>query len=137
MLAAFTGPARAETPLHKAVWKGDIALIEALIAGGADPNSRNEGFTLLHMAGFNDNPAVIEALLEAEADPEARDKHGFTPLHAAAEYNNPAVVEALIAGGADPKARTIDGQFPFDYAKNNKALQGTDVYWRLNEARFE
>ena len=61
-----------------------------------------------------------------------------TPLHAAAFFNNnPAVIEALIAGGADMKARTKGGKTPFHYAKDNKALWGTDVYWRLNEARFE
>ncbi len=35
-------------------------------------------------------------------------------------------------------AALIDaGETPFDYTKDNKALRGTDVYWRLNEARFE
>ena len=55
----------------------------------------------------------------------------------AARKDNLAIVEALIEAGADMKARDADGNAPFDHAKDNKALHGTDVYWRLNEARFE
>ena len=107
MLAAFTAPVRAATPLHKA-------------------------------AVLTSNPAVIEALIAGGADPKACTERGFTPLHAAAkESDNPAILETLIAAGADMKARTRGGKTPFHYAKDNKALQGTDVYWRLNEARFE
>ena len=108
MLAAFAGAARAEiTPLHKAAWAGDLAVVEKLIAAGADPNARGG-------------------------------EYGFTPLRVAADNNeNPALVKALIAGGADPNARDKAGLLPFDYARGNKALKGTDVYWRLNEARFE
>ena len=31
--------------------------------------------------------------------------------------------------------RTPPGRLPLDYAEDNKALKGTDAYWRLNEAR--
>ena len=49
----------------------------------------------------------------------------------------PSVIAALMEGGADPAVRDEDGKFPFDYAKGNRALRGTDVYRRLNDARFE
>ncbi len=38
--------------------------------------------------------------------------------------------------GADPNALDFDGKIPWDYAKENEALKGTDAYWRLNELRF-
>ena len=49
----------------------------------------------------------------------------------------PSVTAALIEASADPGARDDGGKAPFDYAKDNAALQGTTIYWRLNEGRFE
>ena len=39
--------------------------------------------------------------------------------------------------GADPMTRNAAGETPWDLAQANKALKGSDAYWRLNEARFE
>ena len=80
---------------------------------------------------------LVVAVLVACVDPNARDEGGLTPLHLAAMKNPaPSVVEALIESGTDIAARDADGRTPFDYAKDNEALRGTEVYWRLNEARF-
>ena len=49
----------------------------------------------------------------------------------------PSVVETLVEAGADPADRDEDGKTPFDYMEDNEALRGTDVYRRLNEARFK
>ena len=43
----------------------------------------------------------------------------------------PAVVALLLDRGADVTLRDNDGKLPVDYAAENKALQGTDVYGRL------
>ena len=106
MLAAFTAPARADTPLHEMARLGaDPEWIEMLIADGADPNTRTkervtefggQPVNNLHVAGC---PLI---------------GGGETPLHKAASYSdNPATVEALIAGGADPHARIkSSGQCP-------------------------
>ena len=68
---------------------------------------------------------------------EERAASGDTPLHRAALFNkNPAVITALLDAGADPKARNADGMTPWDCAKDNEALKGSDAYWRLNDARF-
>ena len=77
-------------------------------------------------------------LLAAGANPNARIKDGRTPLHvAAAKFSKtPAVAEALLAAGADPAAKDKEGKTPWHYAKENAALKGTEVYWRLNDGRF-
>ena len=107
------------TPLHWAAWLNeDRAVIEALLAAGADVQARNgTGGRPLHNAGHNANPEVAEALLAAGADVGARDDTGATPLHHAAFGSaNPAVVEALVAAGADVQARTDSGETPLHLA---------------------
>ena len=125
--ALAAGPAAA---LFEAAASGTASEVKAALAAGADPGARNRtlGNTPLHVAAtFNANPSVIVALIEGGADPGARDAAGETPLHNAALYNaNPSVIVALIEGGADP-GRSEDGTTPFDYAKHNEALKGTDA----------
>lgn len=60
-----------------------------------------------------------------------------TLLHDAARTGDFSEVKALTKAGADPKARAEYGRIPFDYADDNKALQGTNAYRRLKEGRFE
>ena len=96
------------------------------------------GGTPLHRAAaISQTPEVVTALVNAGADPNARDGDGFTPLHlAAAQSQTPEIVTALVNAGADPNARTGDGRTPFELIPEDSPLKGTDVYWRLNEARF-
>ena len=84
---------------------------------------------------------MVTALLDAGADLEVRAAltpalRGLTPLHLAARYA-PSLIAVLLDAGADPRAKAEDGRVPWDFVKDNPALKGTDVYWRLNEGRFE
>ena len=58
-------------------------------------------------------------------------------LFVAALVGSASEVKAALAAGADPGARDDDGKFPFDHAKDNEALKGTDAYRLLKEGRFE
>ena len=49
---------------------------------------------------------------------------------------DPGVVQALLAAGTELEARNSACPTPWNLAQENEALQGTDAYWRLNEARF-
>ena len=82
---------------------------------------------------------LVLTLAEAGAEPNAPDgKGGWTPLHLAAWFNTkPSVVAALLAVGADPAARDDTGKTPWDYARENAALEGTPPYWRLQEEGAE
>ncbi len=74
------------TPLDLAsLYYGGIAVVEALLAGGADPGSAgaprdDDGHSPLHHATMTLQMEVIMALLEAGADPETVDLEGNTPL---------------------------------------------------------
>ena len=110
-----------------------------LVQAGADLKALTEaGLTPLQLAaGSNNNPDVIAALMESWADPKARDNFGMTPLHHAAEFRkNPAVIAELVDAGADPKARDNAGKTPWDYVKDREPIKGSDVHWRLNDAKY-
>ena len=118
------------TPLHGAAWHsgwntwdelqpsgpwavyGDTAVVEALLAAGADVQARDRsGYTPLHAAAaLNKNPTVLELLLLAGADPDARNSNDETALDLAfrrpplekrevlRSYPIPAAVRALQRG---------------------------------------
>jgi ankyrin repeat protein len=66
----------------------------------------------------------------------ARDDDGQTPLHCAAWLGTPKNIAALLAAGAEVNARDKDGKTPFDFAEDNPKVKGTDVYWKMNDARY-
>ena len=67
----------------------------------------------------------------------ASDANGMTPLHfAAARTRAPEVIRALLDAGADAAAMDSQGKVAWHHARDNAALKGTEVYWRLNEERF-
>ena len=127
-LAAFEG--RAGPMLHTAAEMGNPLVVNALIAGGADPNARDElGDTALHAAARRGSLWAVDALIEAGADPKARDGRGRLP------FDYAKGLEAL--QGKDLCAP----KWPIHWRRRagcgNEALRGTDAYWRLNEGRFE
>jgi len=86
----------------------------------------------------NLNPKVTTTLIGFGADVNARTEDGDTALLLVAKYGtNAEIITILIDSGADGVAVDQDGKTPFDLAKENKALVGTDAYWALNELRFK
>jgi len=92
--------------------RGDVDLVDALLALGADPNRRSDwwagGFSPLHAA----TGVVGDRLLEAGAIPDAC---------AAARLDRPDLLAAMIA--ADPSCvheRGGDGQTPLHFARSRR-----------------
>ena len=100
---------------------GDLGAVEALIAAGADPNARIDGYPALQFAVGDGTVEVVEALLAAGADVNAfgewvpgccQDRD--TALHQAVRYwhmcddhiiefcsKRAKVIQVLLAAGAD------------------------------------
>lgn len=114
--------------------------VTTLVRAGGDPNAQDEkGLTPLHYAARHSKyPTIITSLINAGANVSLKANHGLTPLHVAAALSKtPTVVVVLLDAGANPKTQDKSGKTPWDYAKQNPALKGTEVYWRLNDARFK
>ena len=117
------------TPLHHAVWKNDLPMIEVLLNAGAYVDARVNGNTpLLEAAGKSDNPAIYNTLLEAGADVNALSNNWDTPLHELARFNSDlghqsvALAKILIDAGADMNARQRHGFTPLHFAARRVAL---------------
>jgi len=94
------------TPLLVAASNGDLALVNRLLKGGANPNVRNQlNTTPLLEASFHGNTQIIKALLEAGADPNLAGPDGETPLMLLARGDNVAAAKLLLDKGANPRAR--------------------------------
>jgi len=116
------------TPLHHAASWSSPAVVEALLAAGADLEDRSgnlgiheyfmpAGQTPLHWAAGAGATAVVETLLAAGADVNARDRGGSTPLIEAAHWApTPPMLGSLLAAGAEVNARDLDRVAPLHFA---------------------
>ena len=113
-------------------------MIALLYKAGAFLSEENVNENLLLKAArFNTDPDVFSLLVERGYDINATTPHGQTPLMKAALYTtNPHVIIRLLALGADPRAADETGMTAVDYARHNKDLKNTEVYWKLNEAAY-
>src|SRR4030095_3330239 len=74
------------TALHWAARQGDVELVAALVAAGANPRAttRFGSYTPLHLAAERGSAAIATALLGAGSPVDARTNTGATPLMLAA-----------------------------------------------------
>ena len=100
------------TPLALACLNGNLAIVEALLAAGADPNAvqTHSGETALMTAARTGAAPVVRALLDKGADVNAKEPtRGQTALMLAASEQHPEVIRLLIQRGADVHARSLSG----------------------------
>ena len=104
--AADTTDGSDSTPLLVAASKGDLALVNRLLKGGANPNAKNKlNTTPLLEAAFQANTEIIKALMEAGANPNVAGPDGQTALMLIARGDNVAAAKLLLDKGANPNAR--------------------------------
>jgi ankyrin repeat protein len=114
----------------------DVMLI--LLRAGADPNAKVSHDTPMFRAVKQNHKEIVLLLIGYGADvnaPSGYDDH--SPLHQAVVEENKEIIMLLLEAGADGTAIDKNEHTPFDLARDSEALKGTDVYWILNEARFE
>lgn len=123
-----------KTPLHYAVTYGATAMIDLLLASGADINAAdNTGLTPLHVAAMLDRTNQAQALIEKGADIEARDSFGDTPLHTAALFGHPRMVELLAKAGADLAALNNNKLTPLECARQQRKTPAADLIATLTQ----
>lgn len=100
-----------ESPLFDAIRKGNKAVLEELLAKGADVNAKGiYGRTPLYAAVSSGLKDIAELLLAKGADINAQNENGMTPLHMAVDAGKNDAVEFLLANGADINIKNDQGE---------------------------
>ncbi|KAJ4458073.1 putative Nucleoside phosphorylase [Paratrimastix pyriformis] len=87
--------------LHMAAQFADAAVVEALVAAGAQLEAPDgAGRTPLWVAAWNGKADCVKALLDHGAVVEAPDQGGWRALHAACDQGQAASARVLLQGGA-------------------------------------
>jgi len=97
-----------DTDLVDAARRGEVEVVQTLLAKGADVNAaEGDGLTALHAAAEQGHVEVAELLISAGAELEASTRIGqYTALHLAARRGHGSVVQVLVGAGADVYATT-------------------------------
>jgi ankyrin repeat protein len=118
------------TALHWAARHGDVDLVTALLASGANAKSTTTlgAYTPLHLAAERGAGPIVGALLRAGATADARTTTGATPLMLAAAAGDRATISALVDAGADLNRRETDRlQTPLIFATANNRLDAVKL----------
>lgn len=122
-----------QSALTRAALAGNVAVIDALISGGADVEHREAapGRTVLQLV-IDEAPSieVMQALIAAGADLDAVDDRGESALASAAFMGRLDAAELLIEEGAAIDRVNNDGVSPLEWARR----QGNDEIVALLEA---
>jgi ankyrin repeat protein len=133
------------TALFLAASLGNVEVVRALIAGGADPFIMTDEKTApLHVATWGGNPyagdwteeqkknlfEITKLLVERGADVNSAGEHGWTALHGAAYKGVDSVVRFLVEKGAKMEVFDEYGQTPLSIANAVITVGSKDAYYQ-------
>lgn len=104
-----------ETALMLAAFKGNMELVQRLLAEGASVN-RIGGWTPLHYAAAEGHNDIVKLFLEKGARVNVQTYSGITPLYMAARKPSREVVMTLLRAGSYRDLCNDKGQSPADAA---------------------
>lgn len=122
-----------ESPLMMAALKGELAMVQELIAKGADINK--PGWTPLHYAATGGHDDIVSLLLEHSAYIDAASPNGTTPLMMAAYYGTTATVRTLLEQGADPALKNEQGLTAIDFAQRGHRPDAVELITQAIRAK--
>ena len=107
------------TALHWASSLGNMAVVEALLAAGANASVRNNwGSTPVHMAVRNGKSTILQRLIAAGGNIDQQDSSRCTPLHDAVIGDRCACASLLLFHGCDVAARDYLGRTAEERARD-------------------
>jgi ankyrin repeat protein len=100
------------TPLHHAIYTGNLESASLLISQGADVNAVNyKADTPLHVAAYEGNADAVRLLLEHNADHTLREMRDRIPLFLACNWGNDLeTVRLLIDAGSNVNDKNSRGE---------------------------
>lgn len=106
-----------DTPLMRAAWQGEDAVVASLLAHGAAPDTVNDdGNNALWFACLHGRPATIRRLIEAGVPIDHANDDDVTCLLQAAASGRMDVLRLLLAHGATADLCAPDGRSALDMA---------------------
>lgn len=104
------------TLLILASYRGNLEIVEFLLANGALVNDVSEMGTALMAASVKNKISIAEKLIESGAEINLTNNSQTSPLHLAVQFNNVEMVKLLLNHNADKKKQDGKGKTPFEYA---------------------
>jgi ankyrin repeat protein len=106
------------SPLTQAAWSGNVELVHALVARGA--NLARDGGQALFSAANAGRTEALAALLAYGVPADVPDAHGWTALMTAAWQDQPEVARVLLHAGANREHRDARGRTVLDWARESR-----------------
>jgi ankyrin repeat protein len=116
--------ANAITPLMQAARIGNVEVLNALLARGADPAAMNaDGNGALWFACYADSEDCVAALIDAGAPLDSQNVNGATALIYCASAGKTALVKQLLEAGANTRLMTLDDFTALELAANLECMR--------------